>query len=136
MLLNDFLKAIFASGEEAMQAARIEYAENIGVLAGDDVDDVEGKVSGLSAAPLDAFMPKKMTLKVGVRFFERYDGRIGVELDGDKRTQRRGIGRRLNAKRGEGEVIVKWSATAPPEGICRVRDQRDNEISDELRKLR
>lgn len=132
MYFDDFLRAVFASGECAMQAARRAYVANLGELAREG-EDIEGGVTGLSAAPLDAFMPSDMNVRVGVRLFEGGDGRLEVGLDDGRRDGLGLLGRRSGGSRGE--VTVRWSAVSPPEGICRVRDVRDDKIVFELKRL-
>lgn len=130
MKLSALIAEIALIGEQAADRVRHKYITNLEQLQAQD-SDLEGVDSKLNVTPLSTLMPEEIKHTVMVALSIDKDGDIDAALTWDGKNKEHWWSR--PRRQSVAEIEIKWRAHEPPEGVCRIRDDLDDRVSQELR---
>ena len=129
MKLCDLIAAVSAAGEQASEAARREYAENVEALHAVVATKLPGSPPLSTVVPLDTLNPKRLRLRTRVTLTEQ-DGAIDAEFTAPTKHWWNRTPRNVST------LEIEWDRQDAPEGVCRIRDTQNLALDDSLKKLR
>ena len=124
MTLSDLVRAVAAAGEQAMQATREAYAENVEALHQAEAPKIPGSPPLATVVSLDTLAPKRLRLRTHVTLGES-DGAVTAALVAHPSHWWK------RAPRNISTLDIEWDRQEAPEGVCRIRDKQ-NEHQDKV----